>query len=1190
MKYCKGLPAMILLLAGMAAAAFTPDWNGCRLERDAKRGSVAVRGERLAGMISVKPAEAGELLKTAVEQGRLVIDTRALREKFPKAEVIFRAHGLPFEPSLRLRNTKLTLEAGAEPGGVPATLYFEGNQGEAKKHYWKAKQFALSGGGETLSFEQILPEDLNELHLRFDLPGAGIYRIGKAGFAPVREAAADPAANWLTNGGAELGWFNVGVFSGRTGAMADDGRIHDGYGKVYNRAMAAAVDGEVKRSGRNSFRLETAPDADGFFCYNSVPFRTNGPVSFSVWLRADKPKTRVSLGLHLASGIAYGRDVTVGTDWKRYDLSVPQWGAKAPGVYVYGDVVNGYGAIFHQVTPRLVPQPGSTVWADDAAYHLGPARDAACPAITVEGKLNQPKGYSFAGEPVEAEFTITAPGKSEVPVRWELADFRGRRIAAAGSEPVKLDAAGRGKCKYTLPLPEEFRGSYNWNFTIGDVKYNFQSGVIDRPGPQLTRLGINYDSRQNAETAIAMLKDFRFGAVRMWSDFRRLPTHGFRDVPYFHRNNFRVMMCVGMLGADVPQFLAPNDWSEWKALLKQAAAGSRGMIDSYEIFNESNIWGGRTRVADPAKHREMTPEANAEAIRAAAEVLREADPAAKVAGPASCHTDIPWTDNVLAKGAADALSIITEHPYRALPELPDYADDLVTLRKLADRRRPGLSLVASEAGERGVALPAGELIGDWERSRAAYNTRMMLIAFAHGVEEFHHFSMDQSACGTGWSMILMGNPATGDLARPAPVMFALRNAADRLEKAVPAGRVRLGSDYRCYIFDRGDRRVAALWKWNGKPVAAALPEQAVGKVAVFDFMGTRLAGGRLGLDEYPVYLETAASADELKNWIGKLDLGAVRQLEAALEVTGSDAFRIRLFNGSNRPVAGTVKVLTGGLVQGKGEAAFPAIPAEESRAVEFRTVAGIAPADRPFEVEVTPEGGSPRKFGFNLKSILVPKLAKAPMIDGNLDDWPQAAPVRLTSAQAVKLAPWTPQEDRIDAGLRFGWDDDFLYLAVEVGKAGVVENPVGPSGLWGGDSLQIAFDPLRNATKELQGYQDDDYEFAAGLWQGRPVVYMHRAAAALYDSVDKQLGVVPAVKSAVRVENGRTVYELAFPRLLVSPFRLQAGSAMRFSVLVNVNNGKGRAGWLELTPGIGQTPKLPGNFIDLILLPETKDR
>lgn len=29
MKYCKGLPAAMLLLAGMAAAAFTPDWSGC---------------------------------------------------------------------------------------------------------------------------------------------------------------------------------------------------------------------------------------------------------------------------------------------------------------------------------------------------------------------------------------------------------------------------------------------------------------------------------------------------------------------------------------------------------------------------------------------------------------------------------------------------------------------------------------------------------------------------------------------------------------------------------------------------------------------------------------------------------------------------------------------------------------------------------------------------------------------------------------------------------------------------------------------------------------------------------------------------------------------------------------------------------------------------------------------------------
>ena len=353
-------------------------------------------------------------------------------------------------------------------------------------------------------------------------------------------------------------------------------------------------------------------------------------------------------------------------------------------------------------------------------------------------------------------------------------------------------------------------------------------------------------------------------------------------------------------------------------------------------------------------------------------------------------------------------------------------------------------------------------------------------------------------------------------------------------------------------------------------------------------MGTRQNGLTLELDEFPVYLETAAAVDELKQWIGALELGGTRPLDAALEVSGESSFQIRLFNGSNRPVSGRVKVLTPNVVKGATEREFPAIPAEESRSVEFQTVTGITPTDRPFELEVIPAGGAARRVRFNLRSILVPKLANAPSVDGRDREWSKMVPLRLTSAQAVRLAPWTPQEDRIQAEMRLGWDENYLYLVMAVDKADVVESAVGPSGLWNGDSLQIAFDPLRNATKDLQGYQDDDYEFAVGLWQGKPVVYMLRAAAALYDSVDKQLGVVPSVKSAIRVENGRTVYELAFPRLLVSPFRLQAGSAMRFSLLVNVNNGRGRAGWLELTPGIGQTPKQPGNFIDLVLLPEAR--
>ena len=73
------------------------------------------------------------------------------------------------------------------------------------------------------------------------------------------------------------------------------------------------------------------------------------------------------------------------------------------------------------------------------------------------------------------------------------------------------------------------------------------------------------------------------------------------------------------------------------------------------------------------------------------------------------------------------------------------------------------------------------------------------------------------------------------------------------------------------------------------------------------------------------------------------------------------------------------------------------------------------------------------------------------------------------------------------------------------------------------------------------------------------------------------------VNLAVKQYPGRTVYEMAFAKRAVSPFLLKAGESMRWNIIVNLNNGEGRMGWLELTPGIGKT-KMPGQFIDMVLL------
>ena len=50
-----------------------------------------------------------------------------------------------------------------------------------------------------------------------------------------------------------------------------------------------------------------------------------------------------------------------------------------------------------------------------------------------------------------------------------------------------------------------------------------------------------------------------------------------------------------------------------------------------------------------------------------------------------------------------------------------------------------------------------------------------------------------------------------------------------------------------------------------------------------------------------------------------------------------------------------------------------------------------------------------------------------------------------------------------------------------------------------------------------------------------------------------------------------TVYELKIPwsELLPPDCEIKANSKLGFSLLINDNDGSGRRGWLEMTPGIG---------------------
>ncbi len=1154
----------------------------------AERGVVwikDIKNKKVVTGISVQPKSSFSDLKYKLENDVIEIDTRDLIKNNPKAVVCLRYNAITYSQSDNLKKCFVQVKAGSTPANTKLRLFFEGATGKDNKHYWKAKNIALPADPAVVRFEQNLPKDLASLHIRCDLLSSGVYKLSDFSFGVCEESVIDESKNQIINGGAEAGFYNTALIGKDVLVKPAEGVSYDGRGRSFDKFCTLEIDSTTKHSGKSSFKFVSEKGSVGSFVFNSLKFLVGKPACFSVWIKAEKPKTKVSLTLYLSSGIAYVKEVTADTDWKQYVLMIPTWGDNAPSVTKINDVVGSSGALYGEVMPRISAK--STIWIDDAGFCLGrdPYSLNAKPSVIASAKLDNDSSVYDSGAKVAADFKLYSPVDKEVKVSWRLKDYDGKTVMSKELPEIKLQGGKDIAWHTDLMPPAGLRGALNWCFNIDGQAYNFYLGINPETLKQNKKLGINFMSRQNTDMAIKLLKKFRFGSVRLWSAFRELPYQGFTDVKDFHDNNFYVMMCLSN-SVVAPRYFVPVDFTEYKKLLKEQAVKAKGLVDSYEMLNEPNIWTGRVRNPDPAKYQEMTPRANAMFIEASASVLKNVDDKVKIAGPTTCHTDIVWTENVLAAGAAKDLDIISEHPYREIPELPDYEEDLDRLKNTAARYGNKFSFVASEAGAVAVSHPANNLIDNSMRDQIWYNTRMMIIGWANGVDKYYHFSMTLDDFGTSWCMSKLGNPNNNCQSFPMPVMYALSFASDILDDYKPEARVKIGINRRAYVFSKDDERVVALWKWNGDEEKMYFKPELSDKIQAYDVMGTPIPANNIMLNKFPVYLRTNLSFKQIEESL----ISALAQPEGELFVpeliiTGAKEFKINLKNRTGKPLEAEIISLGKNITKSSADG-YVNIAPESFASFTFNTVSVISTSEHPAKFEVRTKGNKVQKIDYNLRALLVTRRVNDIIIDGKTADWNDYPELMvLTNKNAVKLKGWDKKEDKLTAKLKMAWDDDYLYLAFITNKPEYVANNIAPGGMWKFDSIQIAFDPLKNAAANQLGYQDDDYEFSAGVFNDKPLVFMHRSAAATYDSVNKPAGIVESVKSAVRTdENGNTVYELAFPKLLVSPFRLEAGSSMRFNLLLNINNGKQRVGWLELTPGIGSAPKKPGAFMGLVLI------
>lgn len=189
--------------------------------------------------------------------------------------------------------------------------------------------------------------------------------------------------------------------------------------------------------------------------------------------------------------------------------------------------------------------------------------------------------------------------------------------------------------------------------------------------------------------------------------------------------------------------------------------------------------------------------------------------------------------------------------------------------------------------------------------------------------------------------------------------------------------------------------------------------------------------------------------------------------------------------------------------------------------------------------------------------LLLPKLSPPVQIDGNLSDWGNQAPFDVKD---VKIMGWQGEQD-LSAKGSLAWDADNLYLGVEVIDDYHAQSASGDA-IWSGDSIQIGIGiangdgTVPSEYHELGVARGDTGELLKWCWLA-PKGF--------------NLGDVIELQYAVERKDSKTSYELAipWPELKSDDVQVKPGMKLKFSLLVNDNDGEGRKGWVEYNSGIG---------------------
>ncbi|MCX7766611.1 MAG: hypothetical protein N2246_07910, partial [Candidatus Sumerlaeia bacterium] len=319
------------------------------------------------------------------------------------------------------------------------------------------------------------------------------------------------------------------------------------------------------------------------------------------------------------------------------------------------------------------------------------------------------------------------------------------------------------------------------------------------------------------------------------------------------------------------------------------------------------------------------------------------------------------------------------------------------------------------------------------------------------------------------------------------------------------------------------------------------------------------------LSPEPIYLESQLEAKKVEEILKESELQGIALMSIkVLPLSGAldkgTTVSVEIENYSSRGVSGTafIQAPENWLVK-KDSVQFSDIPPAGKKLVQFEFTRTPRNPDNlyRFIIKVTTTDNNQMEESTELAELVA--TYGAPTIDGKLDDWQNVRWIYLNKeTQAVGLQPYA--EFNLSARIATQWNEAGFYFAGVV-TDNTFHQPYTGDIVWQGDNFQLAFDTILNRGTVPE--TPAEYLYGLSLTSIGPEVFRWRGG-------NQPPGLVTEAKLSVeKMPDGKIVYECFLPAIILKPLRFEAGSRFGFSFILNDNDGGGRRGWLEWTPGIG---------------------